>query len=346
MSSTSFSTQYLRTACENFKQKYLSVFSSKLSAAQLDFNKSSTQVCNAFGERKNLHTVWWLDALNHAEQNKDSTGELIRKIEEAVSGTLNNSRSSRIASRLRSITGLKYHIQTHLDQLEASRQTLLDRILEIDQTMANPKEEDIERVRHCRICQAIDNGPTCVHCELEESFQEYESRLFRLNKLHGGITTSAEEAVNLLKRNSERNRYYWNLERQTKNLLSSSDFNEESKKRKTGETVMIPRGHLSITTKNRGVILSCRFIPFTYNSRTQDFTTQGVKRLCDYASSLENNLLEENIQTSASSSRLTFSSKAGALPAPSSEPSTPASIGSQEVQRPPRNAASPSSQQK
>ena len=58
------------------------------------------KVCNAFGERKNLHTVWWLDALNHAEQNKDSTGELIRKIEEAVSGTLNNSRSSRIASRL------------------------------------------------------------------------------------------------------------------------------------------------------------------------------------------------------------------------------------------------------
>ncbi|XP_011020792.1 PREDICTED: uncharacterized protein LOC105123035 isoform X2 [Populus euphratica] len=65
----------------------------------------------------------------------------------------------------------------------------------------------------------------------------------------------------------------------------------------------------------------------------QDLTTQGVKRLCDYASSLENNLLEENIQ-------------AGALPAPSSEPSTPASIGSQEVQRPPRNAASPSSQQR
>ncbi|KAH8512923.1 hypothetical protein H0E87_006285, partial [Populus deltoides] len=87
----------------------------------------------------------------------------------------------------------------------------------------------------------------------------------------------------------------------------------------------------------------------------QDLTTQGVKRLCDYASSLENNLLEENIQTSASSSRLTFSSKAGALPAPSSEPSTPApssepstpaTIGSQEVQRPPRNAASPLSQQR
>ncbi|KAF9686164.1 hypothetical protein SADUNF_Sadunf03G0130000 [Salix dunnii] len=84
---------------------------------------------------------------------------------------------------------------------------------------------------------------------------------------------------------------------------------------------------------------------------TLDLTTQGVKRLCDYASSLENNLLEENIQachhlfTSSSSSRLTFSSKAGALPAPSSEPSAPALIGSQEVQRPPLNAASASSQQ-
>ncbi|KAJ6855231.1 hypothetical protein NC651_040027 [Populus alba x Populus x berolinensis] len=230
MSSTSFTTQYLRTACENFKQKYLSVFSSKLSAAQLDFNKSYTQ---SFGLKQDYNS--------YEEQNKDSTGELIRKIEEAVSGTLNNSRSSRIASRLRSITGLKYHIQTHLDQLEASSQMFLDRILEIDQTMANPKEEDIERVRHCRICQAIDDGPTCVHCELEESFQEYEARLFRLNKLHGGIITSAEEAVNLQKRNSERNRYYWNLDRQKKNLLPSSDFNEESKKRKTGETVMVSK---------------------------------------------------------------------------------------------------------
>ncbi|KAG6737710.1 hypothetical protein POTOM_059238 [Populus tomentosa] len=105
------------------------------------------------------------------EQNKDSTGELIRKIEEAVSGTLNNSRSSRIASRYVS------QLPVYLD--------------------------------------------------------EYEARLFRLNKLHGGIITSAEEAVNLQKRNSERNRYYWNLDRQKNNLLSSSDFNEESKKRKT-----------------------------------------------------------------------------------------------------------------
>lgn len=35
----------LKTACENLKQKYLSVFSSKLSLAQLDFKKSYMQVC-------------------------------------------------------------------------------------------------------------------------------------------------------------------------------------------------------------------------------------------------------------------------------------------------------------
>ncbi|KAG6781399.1 hypothetical protein POTOM_014299 [Populus tomentosa] len=118
----------------------------------------------------------------------------------------------------------------------------------------------------------------------------------------------------------------------------------------------------------------------------QDLTTQGVKRLCDYASSLENNLLEENAQachhlfvsfwpfqysvaelyrlpwsTNSADFSIQFTAnilikvftsycfviyQAGALPAPSSEPSTPASIGSQEVQRPPRNAASPSSQQR
>jgi E3 ubiquitin-protein ligase SHPRH len=78
------------------------------------------KVCNAFGERKNLHTVWWLDALNQAEQNKDSTCELIRKIEEAVSGTLNKSRSSRIASKSEinkiSFSLVSHSISLHIQQ--------------------------------------------------------------------------------------------------------------------------------------------------------------------------------------------------------------------------------------
>lgn len=38
--------------------------------------------------------------LHHAEENKDFSSELIRKIEEAVVGSLNKSRSSKIAYRL------------------------------------------------------------------------------------------------------------------------------------------------------------------------------------------------------------------------------------------------------
>lgn len=74
-------------------------------------------------------------------------------------------------SSFRSISGLKYHIQSGLDLLQASRKKLLDQLLEIDQTMEKPKEEDMDRMRYCRICYGIGDGPTCVHCELDEIFQ-------------------------------------------------------------------------------------------------------------------------------------------------------------------------------
>lgn len=74
-------------------------------------------------------------------------------------------------SRFQSITALKYYIQTGLDSLEDSRKTLLDRLLEIDETMGKPREEDIERVRYCPNCQDNGDGLVCVHCELDELFQ-------------------------------------------------------------------------------------------------------------------------------------------------------------------------------
>ncbi|KAK4835874.1 hypothetical protein QYF36_015629 [Acer negundo] len=241
VSSPSFSDASLRTACENFKQKYLSVFSSKLSVTQQEFRKLYTQVCNASNDIAKQNIGWWLEALHHAEGNKDSSRELIRKIEEAIVGTRNNSRSSRIASRFRSINGLKYHIQTGLDQLEASRKTLLDQLQEIDQTMEKPKEEDMERVRNCRICYGIDDGPTCVHCELDELFQKYEARLFRLQKSHGDFITSAEEAVDLQKKNSSLNQFYWYLSQPNKNSTSSSVDNEDIRKRDVREKVVVSK---------------------------------------------------------------------------------------------------------
>lgn len=57
------------------------------------------KVCSELKDKKNLNEVWWLEGVHHAEQNKDFSHELIRKIEEAVSGNLNNTKSSRVGSR-------------------------------------------------------------------------------------------------------------------------------------------------------------------------------------------------------------------------------------------------------
>ncbi|XP_038884910.1 E3 ubiquitin-protein ligase SHPRH isoform X6 [Benincasa hispida] len=240
LSSSYFDDISIRKACEAMRQKYLAVFSSKLSVAQQEFTKSYMQVGSELKDRGNLNHVWWLEAVHHAEQNKDFSHELIRKVEEAVSGNLNNSKS-RVGSRFRSINALKYHVQSGLDLLEASRKVVLDRLLEIDQTMENPKEEDIERVRYCRNCQADSNGPPCVLCELDDLFQEYEARLFRLNKVQGGMVTSVEEAVEAQKKKSALNRFYWSLLQQNKNSSSSRVGYEEPNKRDVGEKVMVSK---------------------------------------------------------------------------------------------------------
>ncbi|CAJ1970559.1 unnamed protein product [Sphenostylis stenocarpa] len=236
------SVKSLIAECEDSKQKYLSVFSSKLSAAEQEFQNSYMQVCNAYRDRRtDQNTFWWLEALHHAEQNKDFSAELIRKIEEAISGTSNNSKSSRIAARFRSISSLKYQIQTGLDQLEASRKTLLDRLLEIDQTMEKPKEEDIERVGKCRNCQPNCDGPPCVLCELDELFQGYEARLFILKNERGGIISSAEEAVDFQKKNFALNHFLSKLSQSSNSSTASDIGHEESKKRNVGQRVVVSK---------------------------------------------------------------------------------------------------------
>lgn len=238
----STSNRCLRLASENLKKKFLSVFNSKLSLAQEEFQKSYVQVNNILTEKKNKNMTWWLDTLHYVEQNKDTSSELIKKIGEAVSGTLNTSRTSRISSCFQSITALKYYLQTTLDSLEDSRKTLLDGLMEIDNRMENPRVEDIERVRYCPNCYSGD-GLVCVHCELDELFQVYEARLFRLNKGHdGGLITSAEEAVDLQKKKSALNQFYWKLSQAGKSSTSATVRNEDDgKKRDAGEKVMVSK---------------------------------------------------------------------------------------------------------
>ncbi|KAL9315887.1 hypothetical protein ACSQ67_016888 [Phaseolus vulgaris] len=236
------SVKSLIAECEDSKQKYLSVFSSKLSAAQQEFQSSYIQVSNAYRDsRTDQNTFWWLEALHHAEQSKDFSTELIRKIEEAISGASSNSKSSRITARFRSISSLKYQIQTGLDQLEASRKTLLDRLLEIDQTMEKPKEEDIERVGKCQNCQPNCDGPPCILCELDGLFQDYEARLFILKNERGGIISSAEEAVDFQKKNVALNHFLSKLSQSSNSSTTSDIGHEESKKRNVGQRVVVSR---------------------------------------------------------------------------------------------------------
>ncbi|XP_057980815.1 uncharacterized protein LOC131166357 isoform X2 [Malania oleifera] len=134
------------------------------------------------------------------------------------------------------------YMQSALDLLEASRKTLIDQILEIDQTMENPRAEDVERVRYCPKCYQNGDGPLCVHCELDELFQVYEARLFRSSKAHGGMISSAEEAVDLQKKKSARNHFYWTLSQSNKKPSSSTVENEEYKtKRVAREDVVVSK---------------------------------------------------------------------------------------------------------
>ncbi|KAF6143028.1 hypothetical protein GIB67_041096, partial [Kingdonia uniflora] len=226
--SRSFSVGCLRKKFEDTKQNFSSVFLSRLSLAQLEFKNSYMQVSNASGDQKKQHFSWWLEAFHDIENTKNSSNEFIKKVSEAISETSNN-KKSRIASRFRSISGLKYLIQTGLDSLETSRHALLERLLDIDKTMEEPRDEDILRLRYCPI-HGNGEGCMCAHCELEELFQVYEARLFFHKKGGDGeIITSPEEFVNLQKKSSALNNFFMDIGNPSKGL-SSSLSSEESKK--------------------------------------------------------------------------------------------------------------------
>ncbi|KAL8154369.1 hypothetical protein V2J09_012129 [Rumex salicifolius] len=201
-----YSNEDLLKECENIKEKYLCTFYSRLSQAQHDFQKSYTQVCDAHRNKKH-HETWWLDALHQIKQNKEAANELTAKIENAVLRSRDVTKSSKSTSHLRNITSLEYHLQTGLDSLENSRKKLLDRLLEVDHTMDHPRDEDVERIRYCPKCYDNMDGPLCVHCELDDLFEDYEARLFLLKGDSNGRTlVSAEEAINQKWKKSELNK--------------------------------------------------------------------------------------------------------------------------------------------
>ncbi|KAL6896865.1 hypothetical protein ACP4OV_007437 [Aristida adscensionis] len=204
-SSECFSDACLRKTCNSITEKYLSAFTSRLVVAQKDFNASFTEVLNLTEELQNQHTDWWLHALDCIEQSNDSASELIRKIDSSSTKS-----TTGISSRIKTIAGLKYLIQTNIDSLQSSRQQLMDRLLEIDKTMANPRDEDIEGQRYCPNCYD-GTGALCIQCELDVLFERYEARLFLVKKLNDdSIIDTVEEAQDIQRRKYELNHFFRN----------------------------------------------------------------------------------------------------------------------------------------
>nr|CAB3458988.1 unnamed protein product [Digitaria exilis] len=207
----------LRKTCNTITEKYLSVFTSRLTVAQKDFNASFTEVLNITKELQNEHMNWWLHALDCIEQNNVSVDELLKKIDNSstrsTTGLGARGMSSRSVANLfqvKSIAGLKYAIQADIDSLQSSRQQLMDRLLEVDNTMDNPRDEDIEGQRYCPKCYD-GSGSLCIQCELDELFQMYEARLFLVKKSNNdSVIDSVEEAQDLQRRKYELNHFFRN----------------------------------------------------------------------------------------------------------------------------------------
>ncbi|KAK3126035.1 hypothetical protein QOZ80_7BG0613020 [Eleusine coracana subsp. coracana] len=204
-----FSDSCLRKTCNAIREKYLSVFTARLTVAQKDFSAASTEVLNLTREVEN-HMNWWLHALDCVESSNGSANELIRKIDSSSTKSTIALGSSGISSRVKTIAGLKYAIQSDIDSLQNSRQQLMDRILEVDKTMDNPRDDDVEGQRYCPKCYD-GTGSLCIQCEVDELFQRYEARLFVVRKSNtDSVIDSVEEAQDLQKRKYELNHFFRN----------------------------------------------------------------------------------------------------------------------------------------
>ncbi|KAM3372018.1 hypothetical protein ACQJBY_019085 [Aegilops geniculata] len=168
------------------------------------------QVTTLNKELQNQGMGWWLYALDCIEKNKDDTDELFKKIDSLSTKSTTGLGTGAISSRVKTIAGLKYTIQAGIDSLEGSRQQLMGRLLEINKTMDNPRDEDIESQRYCPKCYD-GTGSLCIQCELDGLSQGYEARLFVVKKSNNdSVIASVDEARDVQRRNYELNHFFRN----------------------------------------------------------------------------------------------------------------------------------------
>ncbi|KAJ1292442.1 hypothetical protein BS78_02G391500 [Paspalum vaginatum] len=247
-SSECFADDCLRKTCNAITEKYLSGFTSRLVVAQKDFSASFAEVLNITKELQSEHMNWWLHALDCIEQSNASADELLKKIDNSSTKSTTGLGSRGISSRVTSIAGLKYAIQADIDSLQSSRQQLMDRLLEVDKTMDNPRDEDIEGQRYCPNCYD-GTGSLCIQCELDKLFQRYEARLFLVKKSNSDSVIDSVEAQDLQRRKYELNHFF----RNKKSNEESEPVYDNNNPRSARENIQVYR-HPSRTETSLRVI--------------------------------------------------------------------------------------------
>lgn len=227
-SSECFADGCLRKTCNTLKEKYLSVFTTKLLIAQKDFSASMEEVTTLNKELRNQGMHWWLNALDSIEKHKESADELIKKVDSFSTKSTTGLGTAGILSRVQTIAALKYTIQSGIDSLQRSRHELMNRLLEVDKTMDNPRDEDIEGQRYCPKCYD-GTGSLCIQCELDELFQGYEARLFVVKKSNNdSVIASVDEAQDLQRRKYELNHFFRNKKANEGSEVNGDDNNPRS----------------------------------------------------------------------------------------------------------------------
>ncbi|KAI5008977.1 hypothetical protein ZWY2020_010025 [Hordeum vulgare] len=254
-SSECFADGCLRKKCNTLKEKYLSVFTTKLLIAQKDFSASFEEVTTLNKELQNQGMGWWLYALDCIEKNKNATSELFKKISSlSTKSTTGLGTGALSSSRVQTIAGLKYTIKVGIDSLEGSRQKLMVRLLEIDKTMDNPRDKDIESQRYCPKCYD-GTGSLCIQCELDGLSQGYEARLFVVKKSNSdSVIDSVEEAQDLQRRTYELNHFFRNKKTNEGSEVGGNNVNPRS----VGENIQVYRHPSQTETALRAILSHSR----------------------------------------------------------------------------------------
>lgn len=73
--------------------------------------------------------------------------------------------------RFNDINGLKYVLNRELDAIVNLRESLIQKMTEIDKLMKNPTAELVEQAGNCSKCDHTQKGPMCAICEADQVYQ-------------------------------------------------------------------------------------------------------------------------------------------------------------------------------